>query len=99
MSDKRLPDEKATMTYVSSYYHTFSGAQKVIPRLFFPTKDFRGSGLGPSVGTRAPKSLFTNALNPPLDQVPPLQSWGTRPGVRPVRQSVHGGGVFQRSCF
>lgn len=28
-SDK-WPDEKATMTYVSSYYHTFSRAQKVI---------------------------------------------------------------------
>ena len=55
MSDKRLPDEKATMTYVSSYYHTFSGAQKVIPRLFLPANDSRGSGLGPSVETRAPK--------------------------------------------
>jgi hypothetical protein len=37
MSDKRLPDEKATMTYVSSYYHTFSGAQKVTGHLVLLT--------------------------------------------------------------
>jgi hypothetical protein len=24
-----MPDERAVMTYVSSYYHCFSGAQKV----------------------------------------------------------------------
>ena len=24
-----MPDERAIMTYVSSYYHTFSGAQQV----------------------------------------------------------------------
>lgn len=24
-----MPDERAVMTYVSSYYHTFSGAQQV----------------------------------------------------------------------
>ena len=25
-----MPDERAVMTSVSSYYHTFSGAQKVL---------------------------------------------------------------------
>ena len=27
--DVSKPDEKSVMTYVASYYHTFSGAQKV----------------------------------------------------------------------
>lgn len=31
------PDEKAIMTYVSSFYHAFSGAQKVPPDPLPPT--------------------------------------------------------------
>jgi len=30
MTNTAMPDERAIMTYVSSYYHCFSGAQKVI---------------------------------------------------------------------
>ncbi|MEQ2288900.1 Alpha-actinin-1, partial [Ameca splendens] len=30
------PDEKAIMTYVSSFYHAFSGAQKCTALLYFP---------------------------------------------------------------
>lgn len=29
MRNTAMPDERAVMTYVSSYYHCFSGAQKV----------------------------------------------------------------------
>lgn len=30
LQNTAMPDERAVMTYVSSYYHSFSGAQKVI---------------------------------------------------------------------
>ncbi len=29
INNSPMPDERAVMTYVSSYYHTFSGAQQV----------------------------------------------------------------------
>lgn len=29
LQNTAMPDERAVMTYVSSYYHCFSGAQKV----------------------------------------------------------------------
>jgi len=44
LQNTALPDERAVMTYVSSYYHCFSGAQKVccasplIVVLIFPPK-------------------------------------------------------------
>jgi len=31
LQNTAMPDERAVMTYVSSYYHCFSGAQKVGP--------------------------------------------------------------------
>ena len=64
MSDKRLPDEKATMTYVSSYYHTFSGAQKVIPRLFLPAKDFQGFGSGSERRNKSAEITFYYSTEP-----------------------------------
>lgn len=30
VQNNALPDERAIMTYISSYYHTFSGAQQVM---------------------------------------------------------------------
>lgn len=34
MRNTAMPDERAVMTYVSSYYHCFSGAQKVCEVFF-----------------------------------------------------------------
>lgn len=34
LQNSAMPDERAVMTYVSSYYHCFSGAQKVCNSLF-----------------------------------------------------------------
>lgn len=38
LQNTAMPDERAVMTYVSSYYHCFSGAQKVGYQILEPTK-------------------------------------------------------------
>lgn len=40
LKNTAMPDERAVMTYVSSYYHCFSGAQKVCPFFAFTVLTF-----------------------------------------------------------
>ena len=62
MTHTAMPDERAIMTYVSSYYHCFSGAQKV-RKLFGQSEETKAltTGLGLLIAS-APDTLTKLSL-------------------------------------